>query len=301
MFVRYVAIVALIMGLWVPESHSEETSVRVVFLYPEGSQHQPYFLAVIDTAKTHSPHSLSSIAIPKGVASPALKASYYDVVITFNKSMLPVAQKIIKKQGVVVSLSSKQEDQNVGIAMILRPKPSVIFDFIAKAAPGIRRIHAVANNEEQHYFEQAQLAAEKAGITLLQHKYSGKNVNRDKAYLDALATVQSDHDAIWVSHQLNRQVAFELLRSSWEKRTLLISNYLGQVKSGMALGFYFDSESLGKGLAELIDAALVNPEGIQNKILYQQELKTAIHTKSVKRAVYTVPQSFWSEFDVKLP
>ncbi len=276
------------LGAWAPAS----AAAGVAVLYPDiGEPYLSVFSRIIDGIESQTRSKVPSFAVGSRTSSPELAESLrrqdVRVVIALGKHGMKAAEGLGGSVGVVGGgvISASQQEAASGTILTLAPDPALLFARLRAFVPGVRRVFAVYDPQQNAWLMRlARDAAKAHGLELvLLEARDLKSALRH--YQDILGRIDGRQDALWLPQDSttvdDASVLPLVLQECWDRNVPLFSSSVAHVKRGALFALYPDNEELGRSLAQSALAQLGGggPRGLVplRDVLVAANSRTASH------------------------
>lgn len=275
------------LGAWSPAS-----AAGIAVLYPDiGEPYLSVFTRIIEGIESQIRGKVPSIAVSSRTGSPELAESLrrqdVRVVIALGKHGMKAAEGLGGGVGVVGGgvISASQQEAASGTILTLAPDPALLFARLRAFVPGVRRVFAVYDPQQNAWLMRlARDAAKAHGLELvLLEARDLKSALRH--YQDLLGHIDGRQDALWLPQDSttvdDSSVLPLVLQECWDRNVPLFSSSVAHVKRGALFALYPNNEELGRSLAQSALAQLSGgaPRGLLplRDVLVAANTRTASH------------------------
>lgn len=235
-----------------------------------------------------------------------LKRNGTRVVIALGRQGLKALSSLDRDIQVVVGgvLSVPESDHRNMIGISLTPDPSLLFSRLKSLLPGIRRVIAVYNPQQNDWLIRiARDAAKAQGLELV--ALDARDLaTAARMYETAFASSDGKRDALWLPQDgttVDETTILPLvLRESWNRNIPVFSSSFLHVKKGALFALYPNNIELGRTLAGSALAVMAG-DTRRRGILPLRDVQVAINLRTASHIGLNISYQQQRNFDFIFP
>lgn len=260
----------------------------LAILYPE--IREPYrqlFLTIADGARDEYRGEVLPYELKQGGSADTLRSwlaqQHVDAVIALGNRGLSMLRQLPPTLPAVAGAVLVDPDHQPWSAISLAPSPLRLFRQLRQLQPDIKTVHVIyAPGPGTWLIDRARAAAKTLQLNLAEHPADGVYALA-QSYRDVTRDMQSGRDALWIAYDgrgIDSALLEPLLEEAWERRLLVFSSNVVDVKRGVLFALYPDNRAMGAQLVNLLkqtrraDTGTIEPV---DALLGAINLRTADH------------------------
>ena len=265
---------------------------RIAVLYPQ--LQPPYdqiFKSIIDGIDGAHQGPLLRFELASGIGGGELAQMYQnekpDAVIALGtRSVDLLLQGDLKIRHAIAGAVLMQQDDDKRLSGIsIAPDPGLIFAHLKRLVPSIKKIKVIHQQGDDHQvLEVAAQAAKELGVELTVVS-TGSIQEVAGAYSQQLRKQDSSTEALWIPHtgsSLEPAIMGKVLKEAWNRKLVVFSSNLADVRKGALFSLYPDNRALGQRLVALLYEQIGNPAPkravrLSDNLLFAINTRTANH------------------------
>jgi putative ABC transport system substrate-binding protein len=278
--------------LFMPGARADTPAVAVV--YPD--IREPYrdiFLRIIKGIEeaVQAPVKQYAIKEEDGLASlrDELAEEPVNAIVALGRVGLGAAEALRSEVPVVIGAVLLPPAQSTShyTGITLRPDPDVLFGWLKRITPQIKRITIIYNRQvyDESSIGQAREAAKAHGFVL--NALPAQNLRESAAlYRNVLNEINDGSDALWLpqddSTLDDNTLLPVILKDAWEKNLVVFSSNPEHVKKGVLFSLYPDNFGLGRSLGEMALKQMQDPHPKTTGIMPLKDLLIAVNLRTAE-------------------
>jgi putative ABC transport system substrate-binding protein len=232
----------------------------VAVLYPE--IREPYrqlFLSIIDGVRASYrgevvPYEIAANS-PDTAVSAWIAEHHVDAVIALGNRGAAALPTLPPTLPAVMGAVLLNPDHQQWGGISLAPNPRRLLTQLQQLQPEVRTVYVIyPPGPGTWLLDRARAAARELHLELVELPADGVQALAQR-YRDVLTNMRRDRDALWIAHDgrgLDSALLEQLLETAWERRLLVFSSNLVDVKRGALFALYPDNEAMGQQLGLLV-------------------------------------------------
>jgi putative ABC transport system substrate-binding protein len=251
---------SLFVELAVAADAASHQAAGIAVIYPDiGEPYRAVFTKMIEGVEEQARGTVPRFAIGANrnslTIAEELRRRDIRVVIALGRKGLNVSSTLDKTIGVVAGgvLSIPEAEVRDMSVLSFAPDPALLFARLQSFAPGIRRVFAVYDpNQNAWLMRLAKEAAKARAIELVAYEAADLRTAL-RIYQSILAQADPGRDALWLPQDSatvdDTSVLPLVLKETWERNLVLFSSSAAHVRRGALFSLYPDNTEIGRHLA----------------------------------------------------
>ncbi len=302
-YLRAIAVVACLAVVTCAVASDETPSIVVI--YPNlGNEYNAVFESIADGVSDTNKSPVHRIPLTEDFSPDDLKKHLTAVnahaVVALGRRGLNASKGIGWKghivYGGVIWGSSAPIDKAAGIT--LDPDPRAVFSHLKRAAPHVKRVHAIIDPAQGGWLiPRVRAAAMELGL-IIEIKEITSHRAAAIAYRDLLKRINPSEDSLWLPLDPIDETTFKLiLTTAWTKRFAVISSNPDHAQRGALYSILPDYPKIGRRLSSLLaDQRLKAPTLLEMRP--NTDVKLAVNLRTARHLGIEYSRETLATFEV---
>lgn len=244
-------VIACLIAMQIADSACWADSTRTLIIYPNvNAPAQRIYASIIEGIKQTSPLS-ESLAVDKNIQSAQLEVSLKKInpgkIIALGRTLAEKIKQTDYRNKMIVAATLFDPAEYPGVSLSIDSR--VLHKKIKLLLPLVKKVFVFDDLIQPSITLYPENLKGQPLFTPLYHKDPLINARTLWKLLDKEA---STSDAILLPSNLDRDILYELAQLAWEKKIILLSTNLAQLKEGVLMTFYPDNLGMGRQIGSFV-------------------------------------------------
>jgi ABC-type uncharacterized transport system substrate-binding protein len=239
-----ILLISFIFGI--ASAFGKEPQVTIVYSGTEASRSSAYALVVAGIEKTLKDTQTLVVGSESDDIQSLLDNTHPDIVIALGKTVAEAVNKTSYRAQTLAGLMYLRSKDTNGVSLALDSR--FLIGPVRKLVPSIKRIFII---QQTHYQTIDHVAALSKTSPIVEVREGADSLATIRILGRLLEGEATESDAVFIPANLPNNILYEVAKSAWDKRIILLSTNLSHLDNGALIVAYPDNLALGEQLGRL--------------------------------------------------